>query len=98
MKKPLVAVIMGSESDMPVMEKASETLTELGIEHICTVSSAHRSPGWLAELLAECESKGVKIYIAGAGGAAHLAGTIAGKTVKPVIGVPLFSKLSGLDS
>jgi len=96
--RPKIAVIMGSESDAPVMNKACETLKGLGIEYRATVASAHRSPGLAEEFIAAAEKEGVQVFIAGAGGAAHLAGVIAGRTVKPVIGVPLASKLAGFDS
>ena len=93
-----VAIFMGSESDLPVMGKASELLSAYGVEHSVTVASAHRSPEFLHERLAESEKEGVQVFIAGAGGAAHLAGVLASQTVKPVIGVPMGSKLSGFDS
>lgn len=94
----LVAIFMGSESDLPVMGKASELLSAYGIEHSVTVASAHRSPAFLHERIAESEKEGAQVFIAGAGGAAHLAGVLASQTVKPVIGVPMGSKLSGFDS
>ena len=89
---------MGSESDLPVMSKAAELLAAYGVEHTVTVASAHRSPEFLDERVAESEKEGVQVFIAGAGGAAHLAGVLASRTVKPVIGVPMGSKLSGFDS
>ena len=98
MKQAPVAVFMGSESDLPVMSKASELLSAYGVEHSVTVASAHRSPEFLRKRVSECEDEGVRVFIAGAGGAAHLAGVLASMTLKPVIGVPLTSKLSGLDS
>lgn len=93
-----VLIVMGSDSDLPVMEKAGETLKAYGIEHRMVVASAHRSPRFLRNLVAEAEREGVQAFVAGAGGAAHLAGVVASETVRPVIGVPLGSKLSGLDS
>ena len=89
---------MGSESDLPVMSKAAELLAAYGVEHSVTVASAHRSPEFLHARVAESEKEGVQVFLAGAGGAAHLAGVLASLTVKPVIGVPMGSKLSGFDS
>ncbi len=96
--RPLVAVVMGSRSDWGVMGKASETLDNLGIEHEVRILSAHRTPGALVEFVAEAEKRGVSVFIAAAGGAAHLAGVVAGHTIKPVLGVPMESTLDGLDS
>ncbi|MCX5783337.1 MAG: 5-(carboxyamino)imidazole ribonucleotide mutase, partial [Elusimicrobia bacterium] len=98
MKKNSVAVFMGSKSDYPIMEKTCQTLKELGIDYCVTVASAHRSPKYLCEKIKECEEAGVLVYIAGAGMAAHLPGVIAGMTAKPVIAVPINSKLMGIDS
>jgi 5-(carboxyamino)imidazole ribonucleotide mutase len=95
---PLVAVVMGSKSDWDTMRRASETLHEFEIPHDCRVLSAHRTPEALTEFLKEMEAGGCEVFIAGAGAAAHLAGVVASKTVKPVIGVPIESKLQGLDS
>ena len=92
------AVIMGSKSDWETMRPASETLTKFGVAHECRVLSAHRTPEALVEFLADAEKRGCAVFIAGAGGAAHLAGVIASKTLKPVFGVPIESKLQGLDS
>ncbi|MCP4205323.1 MAG: 5-(carboxyamino)imidazole ribonucleotide mutase [bacterium] len=96
--EPLVAVIMGSRSDWDVMENASRTLDELGIAHEVRILSAHRTPEALIQFMNEAESAGVQVFIAAAGGAAHLAGVVAGHTTKPVLGVPMESKLDGLDS
>ena len=97
--KPLVGVIMGSKSDWDTMKHASTTLDELGIAHECVVVSAHRTPDWLFEYAATAQSRGIKVIIAGAGGAAHLPGMCASKTTLPVLGVPVESKhLQGLDS
>lgn len=94
-----VAVIMGSKSDWETMRLASDTLTKLRISHECRVLSAHRAPDALINYIEEAESKGVRVFIAGAGGAAHLAGVIAAKTQWPVLGVPMQSKaLQGMDS
>ncbi|MFA5160982.1 MAG: 5-(carboxyamino)imidazole ribonucleotide mutase [Elusimicrobiales bacterium] len=98
MEKIKVAVVMGSESDLPVMRKACDTLKTLGIAHKTFIASAHRTPELLAAIVARCERAGALVYIAGAGGAAHLPGVIASMTLRPVIGVPVNSKLSGLDS
>ena len=96
---PLVGIIMGSRSDWEVMRLASEMLTQLGIENECRVISAHRAPDALLEYVGQAESRGLKVIIAGAGGAAHLAGVIAAKTTLPVLGCPMQSKaLQGLDS
>jgi 5-(carboxyamino)imidazole ribonucleotide mutase len=93
-----VAILMGSDSDLPIMQKAFVVLEEFGVNYCVTVASAHRSPGYLHGFLDKCEQEGIAVYIAGAGGAAHLAGVVASSTVKPVIGVPINSKLNGLDS
>jgi 5-(carboxyamino)imidazole ribonucleotide mutase len=96
---PLVAVIMGSKSDWEAtMRAASDTLTDFGVTHESRVLSAHRTPKELTEFLLDIESRGCEVFIAGAGGAAHLAGAIAAQTVRPVLGVPVESKLQGLDS
>jgi 5-(carboxyamino)imidazole ribonucleotide mutase len=95
----LVAVVMGSKSDWETMRAASETLAEFGVAHECHVMSAHRSPALAAELASTAESRGIEVIIAGAGGAAHLAGAMAAHTTLPVLGVPLKSEaLKGLDS
>jgi 5-(carboxyamino)imidazole ribonucleotide mutase len=94
-----VAIIMGSISDRETMKRAAEVLDELGISYEVKVLSAHRSPDLLFEYITQIEEKGFKVIIAGAGGAAHLAGVIAAKTLLPVIGVPIETKaLGGLDS
>jgi len=96
---PLVGIIMGSKSDWDVMRLASETLTQLGIANECRVISAHRAPDALFEYVEQAEGRGLKVIIAGAGGAAHLPGVIAAKTTLPVLGCPMQSKtLQGLDS
>ncbi len=94
----LVSVVMGSKSDWDVMQNASDTLTKLGVPCDVRVLSAHRTPDQLFEYIAQCERNGVEIFIAAAGGAAHLAGVVAAKTLLPVLGVPMESKLQGLDS
>ena len=94
-----VLILIGSESDAPVMQGAVEVLNELGVRCEMTVASAHRSPGRVQRLLAEASARGVKVFIAGAGAAAHLAGTLAAHTTRPVIGVPIDSSaLKGLDA
>lgn len=93
-----ISILMGSKSDWPVMEHAGLLLDELGIGHEARALSAHRTPDALFEYLKQAEQKGVEVIIAAAGGAAHLPGVIAGKTVLPVIGVPMTSTLDGLDS
>jgi 5-(carboxyamino)imidazole ribonucleotide mutase len=96
---PLVGIIMGSTSDWETMEHASKTLGELGVPHETKVVSAHRTPDLLFEYAAAAEKRGIEVIIAGAGGAAHLPGMTASKTVLPVLGVPVESKaLKGLDS
>jgi 5-(carboxyamino)imidazole ribonucleotide mutase len=97
--RPLVGVIMGSSSDWETMEHAVATLKELGIPHETHVVSAHRTPDLLFEYASSAEKRGIEVIIAGAGGAAHLPGMTASKTVLPVLGVPVESKaLKGLDS
>jgi 5-(carboxyamino)imidazole ribonucleotide mutase len=93
-----VAIVMGSSSDRPVMEKAAEVLDRLGVSYELRVLSAHRTPDALREWAAGLEPGGVKVVIAGAGGAAHLAGTVAALTGLPTIGVPLDRSLGGLDA
>lgn len=99
MNSPLVAVLMGSKSDWETMAKTSSMLDELGVEHDVRVLSAHRTPDELFAYIADAEKRGVQVFIAAAGGAAHLAGVIAAKTLLPVLAVPIQSKsLQGLDS
>ncbi len=96
---PLVGIVMGSKSDWPTMKMAAEVLEDLQIPHERRVVSAHRTPQWMAEYAETAESRGIRLIIAGAGGAAHLPGMIASQTALPVIGVPVQSRaLSGLDS
>ncbi|NJM10825.1 MAG: 5-(carboxyamino)imidazole ribonucleotide mutase [Synechococcaceae cyanobacterium SM1_2_3] len=96
---PLVGLIMGSSSDWNTLEHAANTLDELGASYEVRVVSAHRTPDLLFEYAAEAEARGLQVIIAGAGGAAHLPGMVAAKTVLPVLGVPVQSQaLNGLDS
>ncbi len=97
--KPLVGIIMGSASDWPTMQKAAEILEELGVSYQSQVVSAHRTPDLLCKYSKEACENGLRVIIAGAGGAAHLPGMVASMTTLPVLGVPVQSKaLSGLDS
>ena len=94
-----VAIVMGSDSDLPVMEEAAKILLDLGIEHEVKIMSAHRTPHLVADYASGAEAAGIEVFIAGAGGAAHLAGVIASMTPVPVIGVPIKSAaLNGMDS
>ena len=96
---PQVGILMGSDSDWPVMELAAKILDEFGVGWEAHVYSAHRSPELVREFVTAAPKRGIKVFIAGAGGAAHLAGVIAARTTSPVIGVPIESKsLKGLDS
>ncbi len=98
-KKPIVSVIMGSTSDLPTMRHAADALQELGVPHEVRIVSAHRTPDMMTDFAKSAKDRGIKVIIAGAGGAAHLPGMVAANTVLPVIGVPVESSaLSGLDS
>jgi 5-(carboxyamino)imidazole ribonucleotide mutase len=97
--RPLVGVIMGSQSDWDTMRQADEILTQFDIPHECRIVSAHRTPAWMAEYATSAADRGLEVIVAGAGGAAHLPGMVAAQTVLPVIGVPMHSAaLNGLDS
>lgn len=97
--RPLVGIIMGSDSDLPVMEEASTILDSFGVPYELKIISAHRAPELLFEYCKDAARRGIKVFIAGAGGAAHLPGVVAALTVSPVIGVPIRSKaLQGIDS
>ena len=99
MDKPLVGILMGSDSDLPVMEKAAEVLREMGIPFEMDISSAHRLPEKTAHYAKSARERGLEVLIAGAGMAAHLAGVLAAHTTLPVIGVPLKSgALKGVDA
>jgi 5-(carboxyamino)imidazole ribonucleotide mutase len=95
---PLVGILMGSKSDWDAMKQASGMLSEFGIAHESRVLSAHRTPALTSEYASSAIDRGLQVIIAGAGGAAHLAGVVAAHTVLPVIGVPMSSALNGLDS
>lgn len=98
-KTPLVAVIMGSKSDLKHLQPAIDLLSELQVPHEVRVVSAHRTPDWMFEYAGSAESRGLEVIIAAAGGAAHLPGMVAAKTVLPVLGVPVpATLLNGLDS
>jgi 5-(carboxyamino)imidazole ribonucleotide mutase len=97
--KPLVGVVMGSISDWSIMEFCAQTLSEFGISHEAKIVSAHRMPNEMAEYASTAQARGVRVIIAGAGGAAHLPGMIAAQTLVPVLGVPIPSTvLQGTDS
>lgn len=96
---PRVSIVMGSANDWEIMQQAARQLQEFGVAYDARVISAHRSPDLLFDYINEISAQGVRCFIAGAGGAAHLAGVIAGKTTLPVLGVPIPSKyLKGMDS
>jgi 5-(carboxyamino)imidazole ribonucleotide mutase len=100
MSKPAIGIIMGSQSDLKIMKDAAEVLEELGVSYELTIVSAHRTPHRLVEYASAARSKGLKVVIAGAGGAAHLPGMVASLTSLPVIGVPVKSSnsIDGWDS
>jgi phosphoribosylaminoimidazole carboxylase PurE protein len=97
--KPKVAILMGSDSDLPVMERCAKTLGVLGIPFEVSVLSAHRTPDHVEKYVAKAEKEGVQVFVCAAGGAAHLAGAVVARTLRPVIGVPLAATpLGGLDA
>jgi phosphoribosylaminoimidazole carboxylase PurE protein len=99
MSQPLVGILMGSESDRPTMEETTRVLAEFGIPFEVIVASAHRSPELVDRYVRSAEARGLRVLVAAAGGAAHLAGAVAARTVLPVIGVPLDATgLGGLDA
>ena len=99
MSKPLVSIVMGSDSDLEIMREAAKALDEFGIAYEMDVTSAHRSPDRTADYAKKASGRGIRVIIAGAGGAAHLAGVIAAHTTLPVIGVPIpATSLQGMDS
>jgi 5-(carboxyamino)imidazole ribonucleotide mutase len=100
MSKPVVSIIMGSKSDLNIMQEAADVLKDLGVEHEITIVSAHRTPHRMVDFAENARSRGIKVIIAGAGGAAHLPGMVASLTTLPVIGVPVKSRnsIDGWDS
>src|SRR5260370_42521225 len=99
MSSPLVAVLMGSDSDLPTVKEACAVLRDFGVAFEAHVLSAHRGPEDLVSFVKQAEARGLRIFIAAAGGAAHLAGTVAAHSTRPVIGIPIQnSALGGLDS
>lgn len=98
-RKPIVGIIMGSDSDLPTMQAAADVCTEFSVPYEMKITSAHRTPNFMSKYAEEAHKRGIKVIIAGAGGAAHLPGMAASHTPLPVIGVPISSKaLEGLDS
>ena len=95
---PIVSIIMGSQSDWDSVKPASKILEEFSIPHECKIVSAHRTPDRHKDFAANAKKRGIKVILAAAGGAAHLAGVTAAHTPIPVLGIPMESKLSGLDS
>ena len=99
MKKPEIAILMGSDSDLPIMQACLDTLSKFKVKYESHVMSAHRTPRAVSTFAAKARKRGIKVIIAGAGGAAHLAGVIAAHTTLPIIGIPLASSdLKGLDA
>lgn len=98
MSKPFVAIVMGSDSDLPVMEASFAVLRSFGVTFEARITSAHRTPQITKDYVQDAEKRGCAVFIAAAGMAAHLAGAVAAATVKPVIGVPMNASLDGLDA
>ncbi|MEZ5502819.1 MAG: 5-(carboxyamino)imidazole ribonucleotide mutase [Halioglobus sp.] len=98
MSKPFVAIVMGSDSDLPVMEASFDVLRAFGVAFEVRITSAHRTPEATKAFIQDAEQRGCAVFIAAAGMAAHLAGAVAATTVKPVIGVPMNAALDGLDA
>ncbi len=98
MSKPFVAIVMGSDSDLPVMEASFDVLRAFGVPFEARITSAHRTPEVTKTYVQDAEQRGCAVFIAAAGMAAHLAGAVAAATVKPVIGVPMNASLDGLDA
>lgn len=98
MSKPIVSIVMGSDSDLEIMSEAGKMMSEFGIPYEIQVLSAHRSPERVTQFCKKVGKRGIRVVIAGAGGAAHLAGVVAAHVTVPVIGVPIPSVLDGLDS
>ena len=98
MSEPFVAIVMGSDSDLPVMEASFDVLRKFGVHFEVRITSAHRTPEETKAFIKEAEERGCAVFIAAAGMAAHLAGAVSATTVKPVIGVPMNASLDGLDA
>ncbi|GAB3283460.1 MULTISPECIES: 5-(carboxyamino)imidazole ribonucleotide mutase [Parahaliea] len=98
MSKPFVAIVMGSDSDLPVMEASFAVLRSFGIPFEARITSAHRTPEVTKAFIKDAEARGCQVFIAAAGMAAHLAGAVSATTVKPVIGVPMNASMDGLDA
>lgn len=98
MSKPFVAILMGSDSDLPVMEASFDVLRSLNIPFEAKITSAHRTPTQTKDYVTDAEARGCKVFICAAGMAAHLAGAVSAATLKPVIGVPLDASMQGLDA
>ena len=99
MSKPFVAILMGSENDLPIMQNAGDVFSQMGIEYEIKITSAHRTPAATQQYISDAEARGCQVFIAGAGLAAHLAGATAAHTTRPVIGVPIDAgPLNGMDS
>jgi len=98
MSKPFVAIVMGSDSDLPVMEASFEVLRSFDVPFEARITSAHRTPEVTKDYVSDAESRGCAVFIAAAGMAAHLAGAVSATTVRPVIGVPMNASLDGLDA
>jgi len=98
MSKPFVAIVMGSDSDLPVMEASFDTLRKFGVPFEARITSAHRTPEETKAYIKDAEERGCAVFIAAAGMAAHLAGAVSAATVRPVIGVPMNASLDGLDA
>ncbi len=98
MSKPFVAILMGSDSDLPIMEASFDVLSKLGIDYEAKVTSAHRTPKATHDYVVDADQRGCAAFICAAGMAAHLAGAVSATTLKPVIGVPINGSLDGLDA
>jgi 5-(carboxyamino)imidazole ribonucleotide mutase len=97
-KKPFVAIVMGSDSDMPTLENTFNVLKKFNVDYEVRITSAHRTPEYTKAFINDAENRGCEVFIAAAGLAAHLAGAVASYSVKPVIGIPINAALNGLDS
>lgn len=97
-EKTFVAIMMGSDSDMPTLKNTCKILNKFGVNYEIKIASAHRTPEYTKQFIVDAEKRGCKVFIAAAGLAAHLAGAVAAHTIKPVIGIPINAALGGLDS